>query len=135
MANERILIIDDDDDQVLTMQLPLKAAGYQVSSAPNGTTGLQMVKGIHPDLIILDAMMDTPTEGFQLALTLRNPTPTSEYSAYRTIPILMVTAIHSTTRLRFSPDSSYLPVDSFIDKPIAPNRLLDRVYEFLQKRA
>jgi two-component system alkaline phosphatase synthesis response regulator PhoP len=133
MAHEKILIIDDDPDLVYALRLPLEAAGYQVSSAGNGRAGLQTVKRVNPDLIILDAMMDWPTDGFHVCLALRNPTHTSEYAAYRSIPIFMLTAIHSTTALRFAPDPDYLPVDSFLEKPLSPNELLDQVRQQLDK--
>ncbi len=133
MAKEKILIIDDDDDIVLAMRLPLEASGYRVSRAKNSKEGLEKVKEVNPDLILLDVMMDSTTAGFQLSLTLRNPDPSSEYAAYRHIPILMVTAIHSTTPLRFGPDKDYLPVDEFIEKPIDPDVLLVKVREQLEK--
>ena len=134
MANEKILIIDDDDDIVLAMRLPLEAAGYRVFRAATSDEGLQSVKAITPDLILLDVMMDTTTAGIQVSLTLRNPEPASEYAAFREIPILMITAIHATTPLRFAPDHDYLPVDAFIEKPIEPDELLARVREQLDKR-
>ena len=133
MANEKILIIDNDDDLVYAMRLPLEAAGYQVFRAANGNEGLQMVKTVNPDLIILDVMMDSTTEGFQVSLTLRNPTPASEYAAYRHVPIMLLSAIHSTTALRFAPDQDYLPVDSFVEKPVGPEKLLSEVRKHLQK--
>ena len=134
MANEHILIIDDDPDIVMAMRLPLEAKGYRVSQATNGAEGLKKVEELNPDLIILDVMMDTTTEGFQVSLALRSPDSTSEYAAYRQIPILMVTAIHTTTPLRFAPDKDYLPVDTFIEKPIDPDTLLGKVAELLAKR-
>ncbi len=134
MAREKVLIIDDDDDLVLAMRLPLEAAGYKVFRAATGDEGLRSVKEINPDLILLDVMMDTTTAGIQVSLTLRNPDPASEYAAFREIPILMITAIHATTPLRFAPDQDYLPVDAFIEKPIEPEVLLERVREHLAKR-
>ncbi len=134
MANEKILIIDDDDDLVYAMRLPLQAAGYQVSRAATGDEGLKKVKEINPDLIILDVMMDSTTAGFQVSLALRNPSPGSEYTAYLHIPILMLTAIHSTTPLRFAPDKDYLPVDAFVEKPIQPDVLLKQVRSLLSKQ-
>ncbi len=133
MANEKILIIDDDDDLVYAMRLPLEAAGFKVHRAATGDEGLRQVKEVKPDLIILDVMMDTTTAGFQVSLTLRSPSPTSEYANYRKIPILMLTAIHSTTPLRFGPDQDYLPVDAFIEKPIEPGALVACVREWLAK--
>ncbi len=135
MANEKILIVDDDDDIVFSMRLPLEAAGYMVFRAASSQEGLQQVKNIHPDLILLDVMMDTTTAGFQMSLTLRNPDPASEYAAYKKIPIIMITAIHTTTPLRFAPDSDYLPVDAFIEKPIEPEVLLAKVREYVGRKS
>jgi DNA-binding response OmpR family regulator len=134
MANEKILIIDDDDDLVHALRLPLEAAGYKVSRAASGSEGLQKVKEVSPDLIILDALMDTMTDGFHVSLSLRSPDPRSEYKVYSQVPILMLTSIHATTSLRFGPDQSYLPVDAFIEKPIEPAELLKKVREHLAKK-
>ncbi len=135
MAKEKILIIDDDDDIAYAMRLPLESAGYQVSRAATSAEGLHKVQEVNPDLILLDVMMDSTTAGFQVSLTLRNPDPTSEYAAYRHIPIIMITAIHSTTPLRFGPDKDYLPVDEFIEKPIDPAELLAKVRKYLAKES
>ena len=110
-------------------------AGYQVFREANSDAGLQKVKVVNPDLIILDVMMDTTTAGFQVSLALRNPDPGSEFAPYKNIPILMITAIHTTTPLRFAPDQDYLPVDEFIEKPIDPAALLRHVREHLKKSA
>jgi CheY-like chemotaxis protein len=134
MANEKILIVDDDDDVVFAMRIPLEAAGYKVFRAASGDEGLQTVKEVNPDLILLDVMMDSTTAGFQVSLALRSPDPASEYAAYKNIPILMITAIHTTTPLRFGPDKEYLPVDAFIEKPIEPDALLAQVREHLGKK-
>jgi CheY-like chemotaxis protein len=123
----RILVIDDDPDILLSARMVLESAGHKVTEAKSGREGLEKIKAERPELIILDVMMDTTTEGFQLALRLRNPDPTSELAAYRDIPILMLTAIHSTTPLRFEPDIDYLPVELFVDKPIDPEDLLKKV--------
>jgi CheY-like chemotaxis protein len=127
----KILVVDDDPDIQLAAKLALENGGHTVIQAANGTEGLARVKVDRPDLIILDVMMDSTTEGFQLALKLRSPDPTSEYAAFSGIPILMLTAIHSTTPLRFGPDQDYLPVDDFVDKPIDPDALVKKVEALL----
>lgn len=134
MANEKILIIDDDDDVVYAMRLPLQAAGYVVYRGASSEEGLRMVKQVNPDLIILDVMMDTTTAGFQVSLTLRNSSASSEYAAYRYVPILMLTAIHKTTPLRFGPNEEYLPVNAFLEKPIQPEALLEQVRKHLEEK-
>jgi CheY-like chemotaxis protein len=129
----KILMIDDDPDMVLAVRLCLQSAGHEVFDARNSEQGLRRMVEIKPDLIILDVMMDTTTEGFQTALRLRSPDPESPLAAYRHIPIAMLTALHSTTDLRFVPDEDYLPVDAFIEKPIDPDRLIVTVKQLLAK--
>lgn len=129
----KILIIDDDPDMVLATRLCLEGAGHEVVEAASGAEGLEMIKAEQPDLIVLDVMMDTTTEGFQLALKLRSPDPGSEYANYKGIPILMLTSIHATAPTRVAPDQDYLPVDAFVDKPIDPDDLVSKVNELLQK--
>jgi len=129
----KILVIEDDPDMVAALRMPLEANGYEVVTAANGEEGLRAVKEVEPDLIILDVMMETTTAGFQVSLQLRSPDPESEYSAYRHIPILMLTAIHTTTSLRFGPDEAYLPVDDFVDKPVDPDALLAKVRALIRK--
>ena len=123
----RILIIDDDPDIVLAVRMCLEAEGYEVIEANSGAQGIGMIKAERPDLIILDVMMETKTEGFQIALKLHSPDPTSEFVEFKDIPILMLTAIHSTTPLRFEPDIDYLPVELFVDKPIELEDLVGKV--------
>lgn len=129
----KILVIEDDADMVMAIRMPLEANDYEVFEAATGEEGLQKVKEIEPDLIILDVMMETTTAGFQVSLQLRSPDPESEYAVYRHIPILMLTAIHTTTSLRFAPDEEYLPIDVFLDKSVDPDKLLSTVNELLTK--
>ena len=130
----RILIIDDDPDIVLAVRMSLEAEGYEVIEASSGAQGIDMIKAERPDLIILDVMMETKTEGFQMALKLHSPDPTSEFVEYKDIPILMLTAIHSTTPLRFEPDIDYLPVELFVDKPIELEDLVGKVEWMLSQK-
>jgi len=129
----KILIIDDDPDMVLAAQMTLEAAGHEIFTAANGTEGLAQIRAIKPDLIVLDVMMDSTTEGFQVSLQLRSPDSSSEYAEFREIPIIMLTAIHTTTPLRFGPEEDYLPVDVFMDKPLDPDALSAKVDELLGK--
>lgn len=126
-----ILIVDDDPDQRLTLRLPLEANGYAVYEAASYAEGLAAVKEINPDLVILDVMMETTTAGFQFALSIHSPEADSEFKEYKNLPIIMLTAIHSTTPLRFAPDEYYLPVQTFLEKPVEPEVLLATVHKQL----
>jgi CheY-like chemotaxis protein len=128
--SKRILIVDDDPDIVEALRLTL-GGNYEVEAAGSGQEGLRKVKEFDPDLIILDVMMETETEGFQVSLALRSQDPGSEFAAYAKVPILMLTAIHQKTPLRFAPDSEYLPVDDFVEKPVKPGVLLAKVKKLL----
>jgi CheY-like chemotaxis protein len=123
----KILIIDDDPDIVTAVRLTLESAGHQIVAANSGKDGLEKVKTVRPELIILDVMMETHTEGFQLALKLHSPDPASELKQFKDTPILMLTAIHSSTPRRYEPDIDYLPVELFVDKPIDPDDLIKKV--------
>ena len=127
----KILMIDDDPDIILAIQIPLEAAGYEFASASNSLEGLEKVKELDPDLIILDVMMDSATEGFQTSLKIKDKAPDSEYAAYRDTPILMLTSVHTTTPLRFAPDDDYLPVEAFMEKSSPPADVLSKVKELL----
>ena len=133
MANEKILVIDDDPDLVELIRLTLETKDYRVFSTASSTEGLKKVKEMNPDLIILDVMMGHVTEGFQVALELRDTDPQSEYAAYSKIPILILTAIHDKTPLRFTPDEKHLPVDDFVEKPLKASDLLQKVDKLLEK--
>ena len=133
MAKGKILIIDDDPDVALATRMCLEGAGYEVDEARNSDEGLKKIKANRPDLIVLDVMMDTTTEGFQTALKLRSKSSDSEFADYQDIPIIMLTAIHSTTPVRFAPDEEYLPVEEFVEKPIDPDTFLPKVEKLIGK--
>ena len=61
-----ILIVDDDRDVFESMKIVLEAEGYRVDWATNGSEALQKVKAAKPDLMILDVMMNSDDEGFQV---------------------------------------------------------------------
>ena len=129
-----ILIIDDDPDIVLSARTVLESAGYRVSEASNTTRGLEVMKADRPDLIILDVMMDTKTEGFEFAHKLNDAAPGEPLAEFKDIPILMLTSVVSTTPTNQEPDIDELPVEMFVDKPIDMQDLLGKVAWALESR-
>jgi two-component system, sensor histidine kinase and response regulator len=125
----KILLIDDDADFILINRTILESNGYLVDAATDAKTAMEKVKTWKPELICLDVMMPTGTEGFHLAYKIRQDPDT------KAIPILMITAIHDYTDLNFSTaDGQFLPVDEFIEKPIRAEVLLKKVKELLGSR-
>jgi CheY-like chemotaxis protein len=135
MDKPKILIIDDDRDVVELIRITLEANNYDVVSAGNGAEGLKLVKEIRPDLIILDVMMDTATEGFQISYQLRSKDPKSEYREFSQTPIIMMTGISQKLHMKFSPeqDGDYLPVDEFLEKPVRVDSLLEKIKKLLKR--
>jgi CheY-like chemotaxis protein len=135
MDKPKVLVIDDDPDFVEGIRIALEANNYEAYSAKNGTEGLKLIKRIRPDLIILDVMMDTLTEGFQVSYQLRSQDPKSEYKAYSNIPILMLTAVSQKTHIKVSlqTDEDYLPVDEFVEKPFLLDALLEKIKALIPK--
>jgi len=129
----KILIIDDDPDISEAMRLILETADHEVAEARDGQSGLAKVKEFNPDLIILDVMMESDSAGFHVAYQLRSADPNSEYAPYAKVPILMITAIGTQKGMAFSPetDADFLPVDDFVEKPVRPDDLLNKVKKLL----
>lgn len=129
MAN--ILIIDDDPDIVEAMKVVLESRQYRVAVAKNGEDGLKEVRSAKPDLIILDVMMTTMDEGFEVARKIKRD------AGLKNIPILMLTAIKDRTGLGFDKeagDKDWLPVDDYCDKPLKPDELIAKVKGLLAKK-
>jgi len=128
MAN-KVLIVDDDMDLVESMANLLEAKGYEVFTASNGQEGVDMAKAERPDLILLDVMMTTKDEGFNVARRLR------EVEELRGTPVVMVSGVRKEMNLPFGfePDDTWLPVKQFLEKPVKPEVLLKAVAEHIRK--
>jgi len=123
----KILIVDDDPDFRTTCRVTLETAGLEVSEADNAETGFEKVRTDRPDLVILDVLMPSEYEGFDLARKIR------EELGLGDLPILMLSAVHDMKKppYRFVPDATHLPVDAFLDKPVPPEALIRKVREML----
>ncbi|MHC4290065.1 MAG: response regulator [Planctomycetota bacterium] len=125
---QRILIIDDDIDYVESIVNLLEAKGYTVASAHNGADGVASAKADKPDLILLDVMMNTKDEGFNVARELQ------EIEDLKGTPVIMCTGVRREMNLPFGfePDQTWLPVKQILEKPLKPETLLDAISEALK---
>jgi len=119
-----IVIIDDDPDILDASSLVLKSKGYDVLTTTNPNDGYLLIKEKKPNLIILDVMMDEPDDGFFLAQKLRKEKITT--------PILMYTSVSKAIGMDFG-KSEMVPVDDFVEKPISPEELVEKVTTLLHK--
>ena len=127
-AKEKILLVDDDADFVSSTTDLLDAHGYKVISAGDGASGLELARREHPDLMVLDVMMATKTEGFEIARKI------PACPELRNMPVLLVTGIRSEMKLgfRLEPDETWLPVSRIMEKPIDPATFVAAVGELLR---
>jgi len=124
MAEQKtILVVDDDTEFVQSNKDLLEGEGYRVLTAFDGASGFELAKKEKPDLMILDVMMATKTEGFEVSRKIPN-TP-----ELKDMKVLLVTGIRKDMHLPFGfePDESWLPVDSVFEKPIEPARLIEEI--------
>ena len=129
-AKAKVLLVDDDVDFVQSTTDLLEAHGYLVLSANEGTSGLALARQEHPDLMVLDVMMATKTEGFDIARRIPS------CPELRNMPVLLVTGIRNEMKLgfRLEPDSTWLPVSRIMEKPIEPSAFVAAVGELLRRR-
>lgn len=118
-----IAVIDDDVDILDASTLVLEAKGHKVITAANPEDGFDIVVKEHPDLIILDVMMNEPDDGFVLAQKFRKEKID--------IPILMYTSISKAIGMDYGANE-LVPVDDFVEKPISPSELLSKVDKLLK---
>jgi DNA-binding response OmpR family regulator len=129
----KILIVEDDSDLVAAMKIMLEARGFKVNTAYDPDEGFEKLSVEKPNLIILDVMFGSKGEskGFDFAQKLRYDKKNAD------IPVLMLSAINSEKPFfNFSADSDgeFLPVDSFIDKPVQSEDLFLKVEELLKQK-
>jgi CheY-like chemotaxis protein len=132
----RIFMVDDDIDLVDVVRSVLEAAGYGFESASSATEAMEILPGAHPDLIILDVMMEDLVAGFRVVNFLRNYDENPQNRRFEKVPILMQTSIQQKTKMKFSQDvgSRLLPIDAFLEKPVKPRALLEKIGELLESR-
>lgn len=127
--SKKVLMIDDDLDLTESIVNLLEAKGYKVDSAPNGTEGVAKAKANAPDLILLDVMMTTKDEGFNVAREL------NEIEELKDTPVIMISGVRKELNLPFGfePDDSWLPIKQFLEKPVKPDELLEAVTKHIKK--
>jgi len=129
MKDIKILLVDDDIDFVFIQKAFLEKEGFQVITAGDKFAGFERARAEKPDLAILDVMMTTDQEGFEMAREIRKDPQLKD------IPIIMLTSVDSVMGLNLKEmanDPKWLPVDSYLEKPVQPQKLLDEIKRLLK---
>ena len=124
----KVLVIDDDASFITAMTPVLESRGYRVEAAYSKSEATQKIERFKPDLIVMDIMMERLSDGFDLCRELKRDPELKE------IPVLAVSAINKEIGMRFSPktDGEYFQADDFMEKPVSPENLLERVEKLLK---
>lgn len=128
---EKILVVDDDPDMRDAITIILESRGYQIVTAQDGVEALANLKAEKPDLMMLDLLMPK-MDGFAVMKELQDV----RWAKYREIPILILSSVREeASRRRYELETALtLEVDDYVEKPIAPDILLERVEKLLQKK-
>jgi DNA-binding response OmpR family regulator len=130
MENARILIVDDDVDLTKALKVTLESRKYTVVTAADRAEGMEKAQAQKPDLFILDVMMGTWQDGFEMSRELKKD------RRFKDTPILMLTSIAERTGMAFKStagDTDWLPVEGFMEKPVEPEALLAEIERLLAK--
>ena len=116
-SDYKILVVDDVVSNVLLLKILLTNEKFQVLTANNGTSCIEMAKSQHPDLILLDVMMPD-ISGFDTAVILKKEAATAD------IPIIFLTALNSPSDLVHG---FQVGANDFLTKPFNKEELVMRV--------
>lgn len=121
MANEKILVVDDDTNICELLRLYLTKEGYQVTVANDGEEGLEKFNQVKPDMVLLDVMMPK-MDGFTLARELR--------SINSEVPIMFLTAKNLKDDIL---EGFKLGADDYLTKPFSMDELVYRMEAILRR--
>ncbi len=127
-----ILLVDDDRDIRDSIQIILEKNGYRVRSAANGREALAALKQKQPDLMILDIMMTTDTEGFDLAYELKAKPD------FEKMPIIILTSFLEKVRGEGPDKFQHIlgeewPAKWLFEKPVDTKKLLEKIKAILSE--
>ena len=127
----KILVVDDDIDFINVTKMILENQNYEVVTALNKVDGMKKARSEKPQLAILDVMMTTEQEGFEMARELRQD------PEFVSLPIILLTSVDSATGMNFKDaagDSDWMPVDAFIEKPVDSQKLIEEISRLLPNK-
>lgn len=116
----RILVAEDEPRYIWAIQTNLEARGYQVLTAPDGQTAVELAANEGPDLVLLDIKMPI-LNGYEACRRIRE---------FSTVPIIMITAMAEESDKVLGLD---LGADDYITKPFSVPELLARVRSALRR--
>jgi len=115
-----ILAVDDEESILKLLRVNLGRDGYELVTASNGESALELLQERRPDLVLLDIMMPG-LDGFQVLGLIRQRS---------NVPVIMLTARSERTTLR---DALVLGADDYVTKPFSMSVLAARIKAKLRR--
>ncbi|HSR32086.1 MAG TPA: response regulator transcription factor [Anaerolineae bacterium] len=119
--SEKILVVDDEPRVVRLVDEVLSAMGYEVVAAASGSSGIEMVAMEQPDLILLDILLPSGPDGYEVCRRIR------EFSE---VPVIMLTAKAQEADMLHGFD---VGADDYLTKPFSAKELVARVKAVLRR--
>jgi len=120
--SQKVLIVDDETNIVISLEFLIAQAGYDLRIAHNGQEAMEQVAAFEPDLILLDVMMPH-INGFEVCRRVR------ENPAWQRIKIIMLTAKGREVEVT---KGLALGADAYVTKPFSTKELLAQVRDILR---
>ncbi len=121
--DKKVLIADDEQNIVISLEFLMKREGYQVEVANDGEEAVRRIRASRPDLVLLDVMMPKKS-GFEVCQEIRSD---PEMAGIR---ILMLTAKGRDTEVA---KGLALGADAYMTKPFSTRELVDKVRSLLEQ--
>ena len=116
-----VLLVDDDRDIRDSLKIVLENSGYAIRTAINGREALAAIKNRLPDIMILDIMMSSDTEGFDLAFELQ------QMPEFENLPIVIMTSFLDKVKAEGPDQFQHIlgeswPAKWLFEKPVDPKK-------------
>lgn len=125
MAERRIALIEDEPHILLALEFLLQRAGYHTASAADGDEGLELVRRLHPDVVLLDIMLPK-RNGYEVCRAIKGD------PELQSIPVIMLSAKGQEVEVLKGLE---LGAVAYVTKPFGNAEILESIRAALEPRA
>jgi two-component system, OmpR family, phosphate regulon response regulator PhoB len=119
---KRIVIIEDQPDIRKLIHMTLEFENYEIHEAADGSSGLSLVMGVRPDLVLLDVMMPGELDGLQVCKRIKS-NPATEH-----IKVILLTARGQEKDREVG---QQMGANEYLVKPFSPLQLIETIEQLL----
>ena len=119
--SKRILVVEDQDDNMQILRDLLDSVGYEIIEARDGAEGVKVAKAERPDLILMDIQLPV-LDGYEATRQIKAD------PELRTTPIIVVTSYALSGDEAKAREAG---CDDYVPKPYSPRQLLAKILKYL----